>query len=73
MRDVDFMNELVGHWREYESKHHRRSYKRKRTSASKDMRDREVSEEDLLMDGEPGDYALLELPARPAAMEHEEV
>ena len=30
-RDVDFMNELVWHWREYESKHHKRSYKRKRT------------------------------------------
>ena len=59
------MNELVGHWREYESKHRRRSYKRKRTSTNNDLVEKEVSEEDILMDIEPDDYALLELPALP--------
>ena len=39
-RNADFMTELVGHWHEYESKHHKRSYKRKRTSASNDMVER---------------------------------
>ena len=67
------MNELVGHWREYESKHHRRSYKRKRTSTDNDLVEKEVSEDDVFMDDEPDNYALLELPARPAATEHEEV
>ena len=67
------MNELVGHWREYESKHHRRSYKRKRTSTDEDLVEKEVSEEDILMDDEPDDYALLEWPAHPPPTEHEEV
>jgi len=51
------LTELVQHWREYESKHHKRSYERKRTSASIDMVEKEVSEEDVLMDYEPDDYA----------------
>ena len=72
-RDVDFMNELVGHWREYESKHHRRSYKRKRTSTDNDLVEKEVGEEEVLMDDEPDDYALLELPALPPPTVHEGV
>ena len=67
------MNELVGHWREHESKHHRRSYKCKRTSTDDDLVEKEVSEEDVLMDDEPDDYALLELPALPPPTVHEEV
>ena len=41
-RNTDFMTESVGHWHEYESKHHKRSYKCKRTSASSDMVEKEV-------------------------------
>ena len=67
------MNELVGHWREYESKHHKRSYKRKRTSIEDHLVEKEVSEEDVLMDDEPENYALLELPARPPPTDDEEV
>ena len=47
------MNELVGHWREYKTKHHKRSYKRKRTSTDDDLVEKEVSKEDVLMDDEP--------------------
>ena len=67
------MNELVGHWREYESKHHKRSYKRKRTSIDDDLVEKEVSEEDVLMDDEPDDYTLFDLPAGPPPTVHEEV
>ena len=67
------MNELVGHWREYETKHHKRSYKRKRTSTDDDLVEKEVSKEDVLMDDEPENYALLELPARPPPTDDEEV
>ena len=49
------------------------SYKRKKTRSDDDLVEKEVSEEDVLMDDEPDDYALLELPARPAATEPEEV
>ena len=70
---MDSINELVGHWREYETKHHKRSYKRKRTSTDDDLVEKEVSEEDVLMDDEPDDYALFELPAGPPPTVHEEV
>jgi len=46
------MNELAEHWRAYESKHHKRSYERKRTSAS-DVVEKEVSKEDVLMNKKP--------------------
>ena len=72
-RDVDFMNKLVRHWREYESKHHKRSYKRKKTSTNDDLVEKEVSKEDVLMVDEPNDYALFELPAHPPSTVHEEV
>ena len=67
------MSELVGHWHKYESKHHRRSYKRKRTSSDEDLVEKEVSEKDVLMDDEPDDYTLLELPARPPPTVREKV
>ena len=70
---MDSINELVGHWREYETKHHKRSYKRKRTSTDDDLVEKEVSEEDRLMDDEPENYALLELPTRRPTTDDEEV
>ena len=43
------------------------------TSSDDDLVETEVSEEDVLMDDKPDDYALLELPARPPPTVHEEV
>jgi len=72
-RNADFMNELVRHWRKYESKHHKRSYKLKRTSARYDMVEGKVSKEDVLMDDEPDNYALLKLPVLPPPTVHKGV
>ena len=72
-RNADFMTQLVEQWREYESKHHKRSFKRQKTSTVSDTAETEVRDDDILMDDEPDDYALVALPALSPRAGHEEV
>ncbi len=48
--DMIFVTALVEHWRTYESKHHKKSYKRKISSVLHDKEEEEWSKSDLLVE-----------------------
>ena len=66
--DGNFITALVEHWRTYESKHHKKSYKRKRSSVCANIEEKDLSEEDTLMDEIPD----FQFPALPSLSPSEE-